>query len=208
MSFASPILQRLVQRGIRLKDLVSALRIARLKLRYGRRLQLASLTLGMESGSAILLTPEARIQLGHLVYLRRNTEIEAGDQGSIQIGNHVFFNKNCMIVARSSIRIGNDCLFGEDVSIYDHNHAYSQPGVPFRLQGYSSSPVTIGNNVWVGAKSFIGAGVTIGDNVIIAAGSIITKDVPSGCIALQRVSTELRPISPVAELLPHDEVQP
>ena len=43
-------------------------------------------------------------------------------------------------------------------------------------------PVTIGNNVWIGAGVNILPGVTIGDNAVIAAGSVVTKDVPSDCV--------------------------
>lgn len=39
-------------------------------------------------------------------------------------------------------------------------------------------PVTIGNDVWLGARVFVRDGVTIGDGAIVAAGSIVTKDVP------------------------------
>ena len=41
--------------------------------------------------------------------------------------------------------------------------------------GYKASPVSIGNNVWVGANSVILRGVEIGDNCVIAAGTIVTK---------------------------------
>ncbi len=47
-----------------------------------------------------------------------------------------------------------------------------------------AKPITIGNNVWMGAGSTILAGVTIGDNSVIGAGSVVTKDIPSGVIAV------------------------
>lgn len=45
-----------------------------------------------------------------------------------------------------------------------------------------TSPISIGNNVYIGVRSIILPGVTIGDNVIIAAGSIVSKSVPSGSV--------------------------
>lgn len=42
--------------------------------------------------------------------------------------------------------------------------------------------ITIGNNVFIGARSIILPNVKIGNNCIIAAGSIVTKDVPAGTI--------------------------
>ena len=41
---------------------------------------------------------------------------------------------------------------------------------------------SIGNNVFIGAKSIIMYGVNIGNNVVVAAGSVVTKDVPDGSI--------------------------
>ena len=43
-------------------------------------------------------------------------------------------------------------------------------------------PISIGNNVFVGARAMIMQGVTIGNNCIIAAGAIVTKDIPDGVI--------------------------
>ena len=49
--------------------------------------------------------------------------------------------------------------------------------------GLKQGPITIGDNVFIGANTTILYDVTIGDNVIIGAGSIVTKDIPSGVIA-------------------------
>lgn len=43
--------------------------------------------------------------------------------------------------------------------------------------------IKIGNNVFIGTNSIIMPNVIIGDNVIIGAGSVVTKDIPSGCVA-------------------------
>ncbi|WP_421909025.1 CatB-related O-acetyltransferase [Methanolacinia petrolearia] len=45
-----------------------------------------------------------------------------------------------------------------------------------------SLPVTIGNDVWIGAGCSILDGITIGDGAIIGAGAIVTKDVPDYAI--------------------------
>jgi len=39
-------------------------------------------------------------------------------------------------------------------------------------------PITIGNDVWIGARCGIMPGVTIGDGAIIAYGAVVTRDVP------------------------------
>lgn len=40
------------------------------------------------------------------------------------------------------------------------------------------APITIGNDVWIGARVMVKDGVTIGDGAIVAAGAVVTKDVP------------------------------
>ena len=61
-----------------------------------------------------------------------------------------------------------------------------QNGTTFVKEGYfdESLPITIGNDVWVGANVFICDGINIGDGAIIGAGSIVTKDVPPYAIVV------------------------
>lgn len=76
--------------------------------------------------------------------------------------------------------IGKDCLFAPNVTITTTGH----PAHPeLRTKGMYSFPVTIGDNVWIGAGAIILPGVTIGDNSIIGAGSVVTKDIPANVIA-------------------------
>lgn len=45
-------------------------------------------------------------------------------------------------------------------------------------------PIHVGNNVYFGYGCIVLPGVTIGDNVIVGAGSIVTRDIPSGSLAV------------------------
>ena len=40
-------------------------------------------------------------------------------------------------------------------------------------------PISVGNNVWIGAGVQVMPGVTIGDGAVVAANAVVTKDVPS-----------------------------
>lgn len=53
----------------------------------------------------------------------------------------------------------------------------------------------IGNNVWIGAGSTIVPGVTIGDDVVIGAGSVVTRDIPSGVVAVGTPCRVMREVS-------------
>lgn len=66
-------------------------------------------------------------------------------------------------------------MIGPNVDIYTVNHPMIAEGRRQYLA--QASPVTIGDDVWIGDKVAIMPGVTIGSNVIIAAGAVVTKDV-------------------------------
>ena len=79
------------------------------------------------------------------------------------------------------ITIGDNVLFGPRVGLYTANHALDpQERV---MGGCYARPITIGDNVWIGAGVHIMGGVTIGQNSVIGAGSVITKDIPENVIA-------------------------
>ena len=100
---------------------------------------------------------------------------------NIFIGNNFFANFDCVILDCNRIVIGNNVLFGPRVGLYAGNHAiHPEDRV---AGGCYSKPITIGDNVWVGAGVHIMGGVTIGRNSIIGAGSVVTKDIPENVIA-------------------------
>lgn len=103
------------------------------------------------------------------------------DDARVEIGG-AFFNRGCSLNAHKLIRIGNNCIFGENVKIYDHNHLYKSMDIPISQQGFSVDEVVIGDNCWIGSNVTILKGVTIGDNVIIGANCLIYKDVPANTV--------------------------
>lgn len=101
--------------------------------------------------------------------------------GKISIGNNVFFNNFVSINCMDEINIGDDCLFGENVKIYDHDHVFDKK-ILIRNQGFKSKPINIGRNVWIGSNCAILKGITIGDNVVVGAGTIVREDIPNNTI--------------------------
>ena len=110
----------------------------------------------------------------------------ASKKAKIKIGDNCFFNNYCSINAMSTIQFGNDVIVGENVKIYDHNHKYNNSNVLIKEQGFSLSPVVIGNNCWIGSNVTILKGVTIGDNCVIGAGCVIFKNVPSNTLVINK----------------------
>ena len=125
-----------------------------------------------------------KFQFGARLTFRDGFHLLIEKSGKVIIGNHVFFNNFCSIHAMLSVTIGDDCIFGENVKIYDHNHCYQNKSQPISKQGFSTAAIQIGRNCWIGSQVTILKGVTIGDNSIIGAGVVVYQDVPENSIVL------------------------
>jgi maltose O-acetyltransferase len=116
----------------------------------------------------------------------KNIDIQAPffcDYGChIEAGNNFFANFNCVFLDCNYIKMGNNVFLGPAVQIYAAHHPILAAE---RIKGPElASPVTIGDNVWIGGGSIICAGVTIGDNTTIGAGTVVVKDIPANVVAV------------------------
>ena len=105
--------------------------------------------------------------------------------GRIEIGDHTGASA-VVISSRSGVRIGRHCNIGGNVRIFDHDFHALDPEIrrgPRGCDECATKPISIGDDVFIGAQSIILKGVSIGDRAIIGAGSVVTKDVPADCIA-------------------------
>lgn len=103
-----------------------------------------------------------------------------GSGKDIEIGNNSGLGFNCRVYG--PLKIGNDVMMGPDVMIFTQNHETIRLDIPMRLQTAPKIPVTIGDDVWIGARAIILPGKNIGKGVIIGAGAVVTKDVPDYAI--------------------------
>jgi acetyltransferase-like isoleucine patch superfamily enzyme len=106
---------------------------------------------------------------------------------SLIMGENLNIGDYCHISSLERVEFGSNILIGSSVYISDHDHGTSKyedlKQVPTdRI--LISSPVVIGDNVWIGEKAIILKGVKIGRNSIIGAGSVVTKDVPEYSIVV------------------------
>ena len=130
---------------------------------------------------------------GKGTYFYPRCHIVIDKEGKILIGNNCFFNNNCSINSMKKIQIGNDCIIGENVCFYDHNHEYKLNTNLIRKQGYNKKEIKIGNNCWIGSNVIILAGINIGNNVVIAAGTIVSKSIDDNCIVMNKSNLAMLP---------------
>lgn len=139
----------------------------------------------------LVIKNRGRISLGkRITAFRRVTLVTNG--GNLHLGNFVFFNRNCIVVALHQITIGNNCIFGPGVTIYDHDHKFSYDGI---IHGkYNTSPVIIEDNCWVGANVMILRGTHIGEGCVIGAGTVVKGEIPAHSIVTSNRELIIRPI--------------
>lgn len=113
---------------------------------------------------------------------RRSFYCRVSATGHINVAERTSFNYGCVLISHERIDIGEGCLFGPNVHVYDFDHGMAQGGTMYRDQPTTTAPVSIGNNVWLGANVVVLKGVTIGDNAVIAANSVVTRDVPANTL--------------------------
>jgi acetyltransferase-like isoleucine patch superfamily enzyme len=98
------------------------------------------------------------------------------EKAIISIGKNTTVGYHTFIFASEKIEIGDDCLIAPFVYIVDSNHG-SEKGTNINAQPNTTSPIKIGNDVWIGTGAKILMGVTIADGAVIAAGAIVKNDV-------------------------------
>lgn len=116
----------------------------------------------------------------NFVGINKPNSIAVNKQAHLKIGNNSGFS-GTSIFASKNISIGNDCDFGGNTAIWDTDF-HPLDHLERRVHDVTkviSRPITIGNDVFVGANAIILKGVSIGDRVIIGAGSVVVKDIPS-----------------------------
>jgi len=106
----------------------------------------------------------------------------------IELGDDVWIGYFCLLDGSGGLKIGSQVSISSGVHIYTHDSSN------YRLQNTQKdtkngthidrAPVTIGDNVQIGANSVVLKGVSIGSNVIIGALSLVNSDIPDNCIAV------------------------
>jgi acetyltransferase-like isoleucine patch superfamily enzyme len=96
--------------------------------------------------------------------------------GDVLIGDHTRIGLHNTIIG--PVKIGNHVNLAQGITVTALNHNFDDTEKRIDEQGVSTNPVTIEDDVWIGANAVILPGVTIGNHCVVAAGAVVTKDVP------------------------------
>ena len=110
------------------------------------------------------------------------------------LGRKVFFNFNCVILDVCPVKIGSRSMFGPGVQILTALHPIDAEERATWVE--YGSPITIGEDVWVGGGAIICPGVTVGNRSIIGGGAVVTKNVPDDVIVAGNPAKIIRRLKP------------
>ena len=123
-------------------------------------------TIEAARGARVIIERDVTFQSGVYIGVRKNAYLKIS-QGS-------FFNRNCTIIARDSVSIGKDALFGENVKIYDNNHKIIDARVS--KKEYDSAPIKIGDYCWLANDVNVLMGSIIPNNSVIATKGVVNRE--------------------------------
>ncbi len=124
-----------------------------------------------------IMEANAKVNVLGKFYFYTGCKIVVRENAELILGNGSFVNVDSKIYCKRKIEIGENTFIGEEVIIRD-----TDEHCVLRENYKNTSPIKIGNHVWIGMRSMILKGVTIGDGSIVAAGSVVVKDVPNNCL--------------------------
>lgn len=121
---------------------------------------------------------------------------------NIHLHGLAVINYNCVILDTSPVHIGGGAFIAPGVCLACSGHSIDPEQ---RGQGVgTSAPITLEENVWIGANATVCGGVTIGVGSVIGAGSVVTHDIPAGVIAAGAPCRVIRAITPEDKIAPED----
>jgi len=127
-------------------------------------------------GDAVLVLgwdhPTGSLKIGDKVILEHGCYVNVHG-GSITIEENAFIGVHSVIQGKGGVTIRKDTLLGPNTQIYSSDHPTYTNILPRRDQQETSSPINIGEDVWVGASSIILRGSDISSGSVVAAGSIV-----------------------------------
>lgn len=123
---------------------------------------------------ADIKTLHARIEPGAII----RDEVEIGEGAVIMMG--AILNIGTAVGEGTMIDMG--AVLGGRAIVGRHSHIGAGTVLAGVVEPPSAKPVTIGDNVLIGANAVVIEGVSVGNGAVVAAGAVVTRDVPENAV--------------------------
>lgn len=123
---------------------------------------------------ADIKTLYARIEPGAII----RDEVEIGEGAVIMMG--AILNIGTAVGEGTMIDMG--AVLGGRAIVGRHSHIGAGTVLAGVVEPPSAKPVTIGDNVLIGANAVVIEGVSVGNGAVVAAGAVVTRDVPENAV--------------------------
>ncbi|MBS6842205.1 MAG: 2,3,4,5-tetrahydropyridine-2,6-dicarboxylate N-acetyltransferase [Clostridiales bacterium] len=123
---------------------------------------------------ADIKTLHARIEPGAII----RDEVEIGEGAVIMMG--AILNIGAAVGEGTMIDMG--AVLGGRAIVGRHSHIGAGTVLAGVVEPPSAKPVTIGDNVLIGANAVVIEGVSVGNGAVVAAGAVVTRDVPENAV--------------------------
>lgn len=123
---------------------------------------------------ADIKTLHARIEPGAII----RDEVEIGEGAVILMG--AILNIGTAVGEGTMIDMG--AVLGGRAIVGRHSHIGAGTVLAGVVEPPSAKPVTIGDNVLIGANAVVIEGVSVGNGAVVAAGAVVTRDVPENAV--------------------------
>lgn len=112
---------------------------------------------------------------------------------NIEIGENFYANYGCVILDGAKVTFGDNVFIAPNCGFHTAGHPLDAEQ---RNQGLEYAyPITVGDNVWIGAGVNVLPGVTIGSNTVIGSGSLVNRSIPEGVVAAGNPCKVIREIT-------------
>ncbi|CAN1210626.1 Serine acetyltransferase [Tumidithrix helvetica PCC 7403] len=150
---------------------------------------------GVEIGAACAIAEGVTVRRDSLPYKLGQVRIGAGVElsrgvildcwgGNITLDDRVFLGPYAIVYGHGDVSIGKNSLIAMHCRILSSNHTIPERHVGIRSQPDILLPVTIGEDVWLGAGVTILGGITVADGCVVGAGAVVTKNLPPYSVAV------------------------
>ena len=126
-------------------------------------------------------------KLGDNVFLQAPITVHTPE--CVTLGNRCSIAAYVHIWGQGGVDVGDGTMIASHTAITSAGH---DPESVLMSETFVTSPVKIGENVWIGAHSIILPGVVIGDGAIVGAGSVVRKSVAENSIVAGVPAREIK----------------